>query len=348
MFLNEDFINLYEELSSINGASLQSLLKETSDSRETVIEIKGRSYKSDTQFMPIADIFKADMSKPGIYIWWRLPYENVPSAYYVGQAVDIRKRTLQHKQAPIENRDSPALHAAIKKYGLNQFKIAVLEFCHINELNNRERRWIEELNTYHSANDYNLTPGGQNSGGYHKVTLEMFEQIVTYLQDISSAALTFKEIGRRLSLNHSTISTINAGKHPHTEDFIKRLNLDITFPIRSAEQQQQLTRAAQKATGRKRAVQSQKTWKLTLTHNRLSDDGHTVIKAATEDLGIFVGRPAVREKIYEIEQTVYKTATEEIDRAIKNLYKAPAIGGVGFIPITPKKYARRYTIQEIN
>jgi group I intron endonuclease len=338
------FMELYDELSNINEINLYNILKEASDNGEPVIEIKGHLYNTATQFMPITDITRANMSKPGVYVWWRLPYENMSSAYYVGQAVNIYNRTKQHTYTLAG--DSTALTAAIKKYGLKQFKIAVLEFCHRAELNNRECKWIEKLDTYHSPTDYNLTPGGQNSGGHRKVTVEMFEQIINYLQDTSSAAITMHEIGRRLGLDKKTIHSINAGTYIRTEEFINRLNLNVTFPIRSAEQVQQITKAAQRAGSRKKAEKTSKAWKLTLTHNSVSDAG-TVIKTAVEDLGTFAGRPAVCQKVSEIEQTVYKTPKEEIDKSIKNLFRGnrPA---ASFIPLTPKKYARRYTIHEIN
>jgi hypothetical protein len=55
------------------------------------------------------------------------------------------------------------LKQAIKKYGIENFKKEILEYCDtITILNEKEIFWIKEKNTI-SPNGYNLTPGG--SGG---------------------------------------------------------------------------------------------------------------------------------------------------------------------------------------
>lgn len=48
---------------------------------------------------------------------------------------------------------------SIKKYGKNNFKRIILEFCEEKQLNEREIYWIKKLNTVY-PNGLNLTSGG--------------------------------------------------------------------------------------------------------------------------------------------------------------------------------------------
>lgn len=51
---------------------------------------------------------------------------------------------------------------AVKKYGYENFKREILEFCETKEeLNEREKFWIRELNSNNIEIGYNLTKGGE-------------------------------------------------------------------------------------------------------------------------------------------------------------------------------------------
>lgn len=54
-----------------------------------------------------------------------------------------------------------AIHAAFRKYGIENFSFEVIEECLSEELDIREAYWIKELNTM-APNGYNLTAGGQH------------------------------------------------------------------------------------------------------------------------------------------------------------------------------------------
>ena len=54
---------------------------------------------------------------------------------------------------------------AIKKYGMENFKTEILEFCKtIEEMNEREIYWIEKLNCK-TTRGYNMTEGGRGNLG---------------------------------------------------------------------------------------------------------------------------------------------------------------------------------------
>ena len=77
---------------------------------------------------------------------------------YVGQTItSLNKRWLAHIQESKTNSTRP-LYRAINKYGIDNFKIKILEECDSNILSEREIYWIKQLDTYHKG--YNATTGG--------------------------------------------------------------------------------------------------------------------------------------------------------------------------------------------
>lgn len=83
---------------------------------------------------------------------------------YVGQAKDIKGRWKNHKCALIGNyHNNRHLQNAFNKYGKSAFEFSVLEYCQIDELNEREKFWIEKKNA--KQRGYNMTDGGEGSCG---------------------------------------------------------------------------------------------------------------------------------------------------------------------------------------
>ncbi|MBR1397428.1 MAG: GIY-YIG nuclease family protein [Selenomonadaceae bacterium] len=82
---------------------------------------------------------------------------------YVGQT----QRELEERMKEHQRNSRPCyIDRAIKKYGIENFSVEVIEECDIlDELNEREIFWIRELNCKYS-NGYNLSDGGKGSTGY--------------------------------------------------------------------------------------------------------------------------------------------------------------------------------------
>lgn len=89
---------------------------------------------------------------------------------YIGQSQDIEKRWKEHKERLENNKHyNTHLQNSWNKYGKNAFSFIIIERCHKNALNNRERYWINYHNTYNNPQHYNLTPGGDiGIRGAHK------------------------------------------------------------------------------------------------------------------------------------------------------------------------------------
>jgi group I intron endonuclease len=79
---------------------------------------------------------------------------------YVGQTrQQLNKRWLHHITESRAFSDRP-LYRAINKYGIDNFKIRILEECNVNILDERETYWIDFLETYRHG--YNATTGGEH------------------------------------------------------------------------------------------------------------------------------------------------------------------------------------------
>jgi group I intron endonuclease len=79
---------------------------------------------------------------------------------YVGQTTQpINKRWQQHIQDSIRMSPKP-LHRAFRKYGVDKFMMKVIDECDESLLDEKEQYWIEQYNTFESAEGYNATSGG--------------------------------------------------------------------------------------------------------------------------------------------------------------------------------------------
>lgn len=92
-------------------------------------------------------------------------YENkINGNIYIGQSSNIERRMKQHLY-DAENRanTSTGLDVAIKKYGIENFNIEIIEECPIELLNEKEIYWIKYYDSYN--NGYNRTIGGNCLNG---------------------------------------------------------------------------------------------------------------------------------------------------------------------------------------
>ena len=91
----------------------------------------------------------------GIYIITN----KINNKFYIGQSNDIFRRFMEHKN--LNKKGCRLLHAAIKKYGVENFKFEILEECTIENLDRKEIFYIEKLQP-----EYNISLGGQGAKGH--------------------------------------------------------------------------------------------------------------------------------------------------------------------------------------
>jgi group I intron endonuclease len=82
---------------------------------------------------------------------------------YIGATVtSVKSRWNRHCSDAKHNRDNQAIHAAIRKYGIDKFEIQILEQHDDSDhtFNVLEPKYIQEHNTF-GENGYNMTQGGE-------------------------------------------------------------------------------------------------------------------------------------------------------------------------------------------
>lgn len=141
---------------------------------------------------------------------------------YIGQSVNIPARWRRHcvvaHNSTMNGYDYP-LYKAIRKYGLENFDFSVLEYCELNELNEKEKFYIQKYDAVN--NGYNQTLENSPSGHYVKISSTILAEIIDLLQNSN---LSQADIARKFSLSKNTITNINKGKTLRQDD--------IVYPIR--------------------------------------------------------------------------------------------------------------------
>lgn len=100
------------------------------------------------------------MLKGHIYVITNL----INGKQYVGQTSrNIDTRYYEHCY---DNRSTSAIHAAIVKYGVKNFRVEELEEVDITEMDSKEQFWIAKLDTF--KNGYNKNVGGNQSCSDYK------------------------------------------------------------------------------------------------------------------------------------------------------------------------------------
>lgn len=98
--------------------------------------------------------------KSGIYII----NNKINNKVYIGQSVNMDKRIKKHFNS-LENGThyNEHLQNAFNKYGRDNFLVDVLEECSIEELNEREKYYIQLYDSASREKGYNIEFGGNNS-----------------------------------------------------------------------------------------------------------------------------------------------------------------------------------------
>lgn len=142
---------------------------------------------------------------------------------YIGQTTTSLET--RHKKHLSQLNDNTYFHRAIKKYGIENFNLIILEQdIPLEILDEREIYWIKEKDAYYrSGKGYNLTKGGQWSNSTQKLTGKQVEEIQ---QLLATTTRNLADIGTQYQVSLSCISDINRGKTFHDSM--------LNYPIRPA------------------------------------------------------------------------------------------------------------------
>lgn len=128
---------------------------------------------------------------------------------YIGQSVNIKRRWTAEKNKAFDELDkcyNYPLSRAIRKYGLENFLFEVIEECTREELNEKERYWINRYDTY--FNGYNQSLGGDNS------TAQMpKESTIGIINDLKNTQMKHKEIAEKWNVSTEMVQGINTGRY---------------------------------------------------------------------------------------------------------------------------------------
>lgn len=85
---------------------------------------------------------------------------------YIGQTIQSLESRIDAHHKNAQNGSNFAIHRAIRKYGIENFKYEILTFCESNqELNDQESFYISYFNTFTGNKNhkgYNMTSGGSS------------------------------------------------------------------------------------------------------------------------------------------------------------------------------------------
>lgn len=97
---------------------------------------------------------------------------DINNKIYIGKTeYSIEKRFQEHINDSKKKYKNRPLYDAINKYGIKHFKIEQIEECQNQDLNKREKYWINELKTYvgfSNCQGYNATLGGDGQSVLNK------------------------------------------------------------------------------------------------------------------------------------------------------------------------------------
>lgn len=140
---------------------------------------------------------------------------------YVGQTNNLQRRIREHSSSAFNPNSSSynhLIHKKIRQYGQANFDIIVLEQlydCPKDEVNEREKYWINKLNTYvGNGLGYNETFGGELSYIYHVYSKETIDNIK---QAIKSGT-NYLDIETQFGVSASFISALNTGYYYFDEN----------------------------------------------------------------------------------------------------------------------------------
>lgn len=143
---------------------------------------------------------------------------------YIGQSVNIERRIKEHNNRAFTNGNNDfnsLLSRALRKYGLDNFVIEVIEECSKEELDEKEKFYIAQYNSCNPSCGYNLQLGGDsNLGGAGKLT---FEELELLTWELKNTTISQKELAIKYNITNQAVSDINVGKY---------YTRDIEYPIR--------------------------------------------------------------------------------------------------------------------
>jgi len=144
---------------------------------------------------------------------------NANKMIYIGQSKDIKRRFSHHKYTLKKNKShNKHLQYAWNKYGKDDFDFEIIEMVDMDEIDEREKYWIEYYDSYKQG--FNQTEGGSGIGHNNKVYKytgfkDNKQKIIANL-NTGERFYSFEELNKRYKISNpyyfkNIIDDINAG-----------------------------------------------------------------------------------------------------------------------------------------
>lgn len=133
---------------------------------------------------------------------------------YIGQSTNIERRWRDEKRTafdPIAKNYNYPISKAFRKYGLENFNFEIIEECAQSELNERERYWINQYDSF--FNGYNQTLGGDSTKNLNINK----DQIINIINDLKTTNSYHKEIAEKNNISIEMVQGINTGRYWFSE-----------------------------------------------------------------------------------------------------------------------------------
>lgn len=134
---------------------------------------------------------------------------------YVGQTNNFQRRLNEHKSCSFNPKSvnyDDKIHQAIRKYGLSNFDIEVLEVINNADnyelVNEREAYWIKEKESLITQWGYNILEGGKNCWRSF-----LTPDDVNLIKTLIKTGTPYSEIQTYYPISKTFISDINSGKY---------------------------------------------------------------------------------------------------------------------------------------
>lgn len=119
---------------------------------------------------------------------------------YIGQTTNLHFRWLRHIRE-YEKKTNRVLYDAMNKYGIQNFRVEIIEECCFEDRNIREQYWIAHYHTQDRNFGYNMTCGG--GGGVTWQNSPRRQEILNIIRFKNTGKIRSKEV--RLKMKQSAI-----------------------------------------------------------------------------------------------------------------------------------------------
>lgn len=148
--------------------------------------------------------------------------------YFVGQTTNhLNKIWQEHIRESIRHNNQP-LYKDMRKYGIDKFKIRVIEECTSELLNEREAYWINEYNSY--DNGYNIRVEDILEKQRKKKESLQRENRFNHIQNLKGVG---NGIHHRIQVKTINVETLEEKYYDSITECAKALNVEVTNLHRS-------------------------------------------------------------------------------------------------------------------